>query len=209
MAAGAGAASRHHPVEALAAALLAVTLASGAARGEELPTADTSRVFASWGDWEAAHGGFVAALDAFDEISAKPIDSAGRLLAVLEARDRAYRTGRRVEGYIYLRLQLDGTDEEARSRQHLLDESDKRWHTQGQPWLTAALKSIGRQTVEEWVADEEALADYAFFLTGSSTPSSAPSPRVGRTCEPSPQSSGGSRAASTTPWPSPKRRPST
>ena len=104
-------------------------------RAEEPVTADTSLVFESWEEWQGAYDEVVAALDAFEALMDESIGAPKELLAVMGARDRVYRTARAVEGYIYLRLQLDATDEEARSRQHLLDDTDRRWYGKGSPWL--------------------------------------------------------------------------
>ncbi len=134
------------------------------ARGDGQSTADVSRIFGSWDEWQGAYGDLVAAIDAFDALSEEPIETAERLVAVMEARDRVYRIARGVEGYLYLRLQLNGGDEEARSRQHFIDETDRRWYSSGSPWFTRAVTDLGREKIAEWLAGEETLRRYEFFF---------------------------------------------
>ena len=133
-------------------------------RAEEPVTADTSLVFESWEEWQGAYDEVVAALDAFEALMDESIGAPKELLAVMGARDRVYRTARAVEGYIYLRLQLDATDEEARSRQHLLDDTDRRWYGKGSPWLNRSLTDLGSSTIQGWLASDEALTLYGFFF---------------------------------------------
>jgi oligoendopeptidase F len=151
------------------AAVVGIVLAGSIAhpwevRAKEQVSADTTLIFESWAEWRDAYEEFVAALDAFEALAEEPIGSASELLSLMEARDRVYRTVRAVEGYLYLRLQLDATDEEARSRQHLLDETDRRWYRKGSPLLTRTLSDLGLSKIQEWMADDEALSLYEFFF---------------------------------------------
>jgi len=157
--------SPRRPLIALAGLLLAGTLGVGwAALAEGQSIADVSRVFGTWDEWEGAYGDLVVALDAFEGLAEEPIETAETLVAVLEARDRVYQTARGVEGYLYLRLQLDGGDEEARSREYLIDETDRRWNTVGSPWFTRSLSELGRERIKRWMVAEQALRRYDFFL---------------------------------------------
>ena len=90
--------------------------------------ADLTRVFASWDEWERDYSEMVSAMDAFEDLTEQPIESAERLVAVMAAYDRVHRSARGPEDYLYLRLQLNGADEEARSREHLIDKTDRRWY---------------------------------------------------------------------------------
>ncbi len=134
------------------------------ARAEGPRRADPGRIFASWAEWKRAHDELVSALDDFASLGQEPIDTAERLGAVMAARDRVYRIAQGVEGYLYLRLQLDGADEEARSRQHLVDATDRQWQSEGSPWFNRVLTELGHARIARWVADEEGLRRYGFFF---------------------------------------------
>ena len=157
------------PIAVLSAALVGLSLVglpgfSPAAQADERGAADLSRVFRSWDEWADAYDDLVAALDAFDALADQPVTSADTLLAVMEARDQVYRSARGVEDYIYLRLQLNGGDEEARSREHLLDATDTRWYATSAPWFDNTLDDLGRTKIDGWMAEDEALQLYTFFF---------------------------------------------
>ena len=133
------------------------------AGAEELPAADVGRVFASWQEWRVAYDELVEAIEDFEGLTGEPIHSPARLLAVLQARDRVFQTARGVEDYLYLRLQLNAGDEEARSRQHLLDETDSKWYSKGSPWFAQALTDLGPEQVERWQRDFPQLGHYEHF----------------------------------------------
>ena len=150
---------------ALAGLLLAGAFGPGrVARADGQSTANVSQIFASWDEWESGYGDLVSALDAFAGLSDEPIETAERLVAVMEARDRVYRTAGGVEGYLYVRLQLNGADEEARSREHFIDETDRKWSTTGSPWFTRAVTDLGREKIDEWIVGKETLRRYDFFF---------------------------------------------
>ena len=131
---------------------------------ESSPAVDVSRVFASWDAWRSAHEDLVSALEDFEALTHAPIETAERLADVMAARDRVYRVARDVEGYLYLRLQLDSGDEEARSRQSLTDETDQRWSATGLPWFQQALNGLGQATIDRWMAGSPDLRQHAFFF---------------------------------------------
>jgi len=73
----------------LAGLFLAGAFGSGRiARADEQSTADVSRVFGSWDEWQSAYGDFVSAIDDFEGLTDAPIETAEGLVAVLEARAR-------------------------------------------------------------------------------------------------------------------------
>lgn len=127
-------------------------------------TADVSKIFGSWDEWERAYGELESAIDDFEGLTDEPVETAARLVVVMEARDRVFRTARGVEDYIYLLLQLNGNDEEARSREHLLDETDRKWYTTGSPWFTNVVTDLGQEKIDGWMVGEETLRRYDFFF---------------------------------------------
>jgi oligoendopeptidase F len=149
----------------LAGLLLTAALGSrGVAVADDRTTADPTRAFESWEAWERGYDDLGSAIDAFLALTDGPIESPERLLTVVKARDRVYRTAREVEGYLYLRLQLNGSDEEARSREHLIEKTDLKWYTAGSPWLTSTLTALGREKIDQWLVGNEALRRYDFFF---------------------------------------------
>ena len=66
------------------AGLLLAFVAGPFARADGPSTADVSRVFESWDEWESAYGDLVSALDAFDDLGKEPIGNAARLAAVID-----------------------------------------------------------------------------------------------------------------------------
>ena len=139
-------------------------LAGAEEMGAALPTADLTAAFADWAAWEAETGRLEAAIDRFAALSELTIDSAENLALVLRTREEVYRRAAQVEGYVGLRLQLDGGDEEARSRQQRLDEIDRRWYGQASTWFSPRLGAIDPTVLHDWMVENADLASYEFFL---------------------------------------------
>jgi len=135
---------------------------AGGVYGDE-HAADPSDIYATWDDWKSAYDELVEAIAAFKAVGEKPIDGPARLLEAVQARDRVYHTALDVEGYIYVRLELNGGDDEALSRQHLLDETDSLWYG-ASGWFTPALEALGREKVEEWIEQDDSLKVYSFYF---------------------------------------------
>jgi len=154
-------------VPAIATMILAANVGSPCAVVAQDPgTANVHRVFATWQEWEAAYDDLALAIEALARLGQEPIESAEELALVMEARDRVYRVARGVEGYLYVRLQLDGGDEEARSREHLVDETDRQWYSKALPRFTRVITDLGLERTEEWMAGDETLRRYEHFFRG-------------------------------------------
>ena len=68
--------SKRKLLTALAGLLLAVAFGPGrVARADEHSTADLSKIFGSWDQWESAYGDLVSALDAFEGLTDEPIET--------------------------------------------------------------------------------------------------------------------------------------
>jgi len=132
--------------------------------GASLPIADLSAAFADWAAWEAETARLEAAVSRFAALSELTIDSAEDLARVLTTREEVYQRAAQVEGYIRLRLQLDGSDEEARARQQRLDEIDRRWYREASTWFSPRLSVIDATVLRGWMAESGDLAGFEFFL---------------------------------------------
>ncbi len=132
--------------------------------GASLPTADLSTAFADWAAWEAEVANLEAAVNRFAALSEVALDSSEDLALALATREEVYRRAAQVEGYVRLRLQLDGGDEEARVRQQRLDEIDQRWFREASPWFSPRLGAIDSAVILGWIAESADLASYEFFL---------------------------------------------
>ncbi len=129
-----------------------------------LPTADLSAAFADWAAWEAEVANLEAAVNRFAALSEVTIDSSEDLALVLMTREEVYQRAAQVEGYVRLRLQLDGGDEEARVRQQRLDEIDQRWYREASSWFSPRLGAIDAAVILDWIAESADLASYEFLL---------------------------------------------
>lgn len=149
-------------------AVVAIGGLAGPARGEEkgaaLPAADLSAAFADWAAWEAEVANLEAAVNRFAALSEVTLDSSNDLARVLATREEVYQRAAQVEGYVRLRLQLDGGDEEARARQQRLDVIDQRWYREASTWFSPRLGTLDSNLLRGWIDESADLAAFEYFL---------------------------------------------
>ena len=124
---------------------------------------DLGQIFPGWSAWEEAADGLETRIGDFATLERTRFDDAASLARALEVRDDVFRRARVVEGYVSLRLQLDGADAEALRRQPRLDEVTGAWDA-ASSWFAPALVATGPETIAAWSAPGAPLAGHRHFL---------------------------------------------
>jgi oligoendopeptidase F len=126
-------------------------------------TWDLSAIFPDWETWQEGFSELDRGIEAFRAFEGTLAQSGARLLEALQQQDVLGQLAYRVWYYASLQYDQDQRDNTVNARRQRVQLLLARWR-QATSWFNPELLRIPGETVQQWLAESDALAVYRFFV---------------------------------------------
>ncbi|MCC7008210.1 MAG: oligoendopeptidase F [Acidobacteria bacterium] len=124
---------------------------------------DLGHIYPDWTSWDRARAELEGAIAEYGSLKGTLAEGPHRLLAAMHLNDRLGQLAYRVYFFASLRYDEDQRDNQINARRQQVQALMARWQ-QATSWFSPELLAIPLATVQAWMARDEQLAIYRFYL---------------------------------------------